>query len=144
MVATKDSKAKVAARAQAQGNNLKAKKKIHTSVQFHRPHTLRLARKPKVLRKSHPNKAVLTEFTVIKHPLTTEAAMHEIENHNTLVFIVDMRSKKSQIKAAVKKMYQIKAAKVNTLVRPDGKKKAYVRLTADHDALDIANKIGVI
>lgn len=26
--------------------------------------------------------------------------------------------------------------------RPDGKKKAYVRLTADHDALDVANKVG--
>ena len=24
---------------------------------------------------------------------------------------------------------------------PDGKKKAYVRLTADHDALDVANKV---
>lgn len=28
-----------------------------------------------------------------------------------------------------------------SLVRPDGKKKAYVRLTADHDALDVANKV---
>lgn len=27
------------------------------------------------------------------------------------------------------------------LSRPDGKKKAYVRLTADHDALDVANKV---
>lgn len=27
------------------------------------------------------------------------------------------------------------------LDRPDGKKKAYVRLTADHDALDVANKV---
>lgn len=26
--------------------------------------------------------------------------------------------------------------------RPDGKKKAYVRLTLDHDALDVANKVG--
>lgn len=25
--------------------------------------------------------------------------------------------------------------------RPDGKKKAYVRLTTDHDALDVANKV---
>ena len=24
---------------------------------------------------------------------------------------------------------------------PDGKKKAYVRLTADHDALEVANKV---
>jgi hypothetical protein len=28
--------------------------------------------------------------------------------------------------------------------RPDGQKKAYVRLTADYDALDVANKIGII
>lgn len=28
--------------------------------------------------------------------------------------------------------------------RPDGKKKAYVRLTQDFDALEIANKIGII
>jgi hypothetical protein len=27
--------------------------------------------------------------------------------------------------------------------RPDGKKKAYVRLTADHDALDVANKVWI-
>jgi hypothetical protein len=26
-------------------------------------------------------------------------------------------------------------------IRPDGRKKAYVRLTADHDALDVANKV---
>ena len=28
-----------------------------------------------------------------------------------------------------------------TLFSPDGKKKAYVRLTSDHDALDVANKV---
>jgi hypothetical protein len=28
--------------------------------------------------------------------------------------------------------------------RPDGTKKAYVRLTQDYDALDVANKIGII
>ena len=33
---------------------------------------------------------------------------------------------------------------VNTLIRPDGQKKAYVRLTADYDALDVANRIGII
>ena len=33
---------------------------------------------------------------------------------------------------------------VNTLVRPTGDKKAYVRLAPDYDALDVANKIGII
>ena len=31
-----------------------------------------------------------------------------------------------------------------TKKRPDGKKKAYVRLTSDHDALDVANKVGLM
>jgi large subunit ribosomal protein L23Ae len=70
--------------------------------------------------------------------------MKKIEDNNTLVFIVDVRASKKKIKEAVKGMYDITAAKVNTLIRPDGQKKAYVRLTPDCDALDVANKIGVI
>jgi len=45
---------------------------------------------------------------------------------------------------AVNKLYSIQVSKVNTLIRPDGEKKAYVRLLADYDALDVANKIGII
>ena len=33
---------------------------------------------------------------------------------------------------------------VSVARRPDGLKKAYVRLTTDYDALDVANKIGII
>jgi len=78
-----------------------------------------------------------------RYPLTTESAMKKIEDNNTLVFICDVRANKRQIAQAVKKMYDIVCAKVNTLVRPDGVKKAYVRLTQDFDALDVANKIGL-
>jgi len=70
--------------------------------------------------------------------------MKKIEENNTLVFIVDTRASKPQIKLAVKKLYDIHVAKVNTLIRPDGMKKAYVRLATDYDALDVANKIGII
>lgn len=41
-------------------------------------------------------------------------------------------------------LYEIDAARVNTLHRPDGLKKAYVKLAPDYDALDVANKIGII
>lgn len=41
-------------------------------------------------------------------------------------------------------LYDIKTLKVNTLIRPDGLKKAYVKLTSDYDALDVANRIGII
>nr|ACN10313.1 60S ribosomal protein L23a [Salmo salar]ACN12673.1 60S ribosomal protein L23a [Salmo salar] len=43
-----------------------------------------------------------------------------------------------------KKLYDIDVAKVNTLIRTDGEKKAYVRLAPDYDALDVADKIGII
>ena len=77
-------------------------------------------------------------------PLTAESAMKKIEDNNTLEFIVDVAANKRQIKDAVKAMYEISCSKVNTLIRPDGQKKAYVRLTQDYDALDVANRIGII
>merc|ERR1719445_43361 len=77
-------------------------------------------------------------------PLTTESAMKKIEDNNTLVFITNLKANKHQIKSAVKKLYDIKVCKVNTLIRPDGQKKAYVRLASDYDALDVASKIGII
>lgn len=83
-------------------------------------------------------------FAVIKYPLTTESAMKKIEDHNTLVFIVDTRANKKQIKDAVSRLYDIQSKKINTLIRPDGQKKAFVRLQPDYDALDVANRIGVI
>nr|ACH53027.1 ribosomal protein L23a (predicted) [Otolemur garnettii] len=51
--------------------------------------------------------------------------MKKIEGNNTLVFIVDVEANKHQAKQAVKKLYDIDVAKVNTLIRPDGEKKAY-------------------
>ncbi|KAH8822544.1 60S ribosomal protein L23a [Flagelloscypha sp. PMI_526] len=137
-------KAKTAKKAAlATGKGTKSKK-VRTTVSFHRPHTLRLPRDPKYPRKSVPHAPRMDQFRTIVSPLNTESAMKKIEEHNTLVFIVDVRSNKRQIKDAVKKLYDVQAAKINTLIRPDGKKKAYVRLTADHDALDVANKIGFI
>jgi large subunit ribosomal protein L23Ae len=41
-------------------------------------------------------------------------------------------------------MYDIDIVRVNTLIRPDGVKKAYVRLSPDHEALEVANTIGII
>ena len=56
---------------------------------------------------------------------------------------MDVRANKHQMKQAVKKLYDVVVAKVSTLIRPDGEKKAYVRLAPDYDALDITNKIGI-
>jgi len=119
-------------------------KKVRTVVKFRRPKTLRLKRAPKFPKKSTPNRDRMDAYSVIRYPLTTESSMKKIEDNNTLVFIVNLKANKPQIKEAVKKLYEIDVSKVNTLIRPDGIKKAYVRLAPDYDALDVANKIGII
>jgi hypothetical protein len=43
--------------------------------------------------------------------------MKKIEENNTLVFITDLKANKRQIKDAVKKLYDVQTAKVNTLIR---------------------------
>lgn len=120
------------------------KTRVHTKVHFYRPKTLELARKPKYTRALPKVVPKRDSYTVIQSPLTTEAAMKKIEDTNTLVFLTDPRANRRQIKAAVTKLYDVAVEKVNTLIRPDGVKKAYVRLTKDCDALDVANRIGII
>ncbi|KAH6762425.1 ribosomal protein L23AB [Perilla frutescens var. hirtella] len=142
-----DSKAQAlkTAKAVKTGSTFKKKaKKIRTKVTFYRPKTLTKDRNPKYPRISAAPRNKLDHYQILKYPLTTESAMKKIEDNNTLVFIVDIRADKKKIKDAVKKMYDIQTKKVNTLIRPDGTKKAYVRLTPDYDALDVANKIGII
>lgn len=110
-------KAKKVAASLKKGSGRKATR-VHTKVHFFKPKTLKLARNPKVLpiasyRSADTSKA----YDIIKFPLTTETAMKKIEENNTLVFIVGLTANKKQIKDAVKKLYDITAAKVNTLIR---------------------------
>ncbi|ROT38828.1 60S ribosomal protein L23a [Sodiomyces alkalinus F11] len=130
--------ANAAAKAALKGSHSEKKTKVRYTTSFHRPKTLQLSRAPKYPRKSVPHEPRLDEHKIIVHPLNTESAMKKIEEHNTLVFIVNVKANKAQIKQALKKLYDIDTVKINTLVRPDGSKKAYARLTPDVDALDIA------
>ncbi|XP_055213586.1 large ribosomal subunit protein uL23-like [Gorilla gorilla gorilla] len=120
------------------------KKQIYMSPTFQWPKTLRLQRQPKYPWKSTPRRNELDHYAVIKFLLTTEPAMKKTEDNNMLVFIKDVKANKHQIKQAVKKLYNIDVVQVNTLIRPDGEKKAYVQPAPDYDALDVANKIGII
>ncbi|KAJ3017695.1 UNVERIFIED_CONTAM: 60S ribosomal protein L25 [Siphonaria sp. JEL0065] len=137
-------KAAAAKKAALKGTGGKVVRKVRTDTTFHIPKTLRLARKPKYPRRSVPRTPSLDAHAVVKFPLNSESAMKKIEEDNTLVFITDVRANKRQIKDAVKRLYDVNAIKINTLIRPDGSKKAYVKLDADVEALEVANRIGFI
>ncbi|KAJ1816826.1 60S ribosomal protein L25, partial [Coemansia sp. RSA 2599] len=137
-------KAQAARKAAVKGVQSQKAKKVRTSAAFRLPKTLKLARAPRYARKAVNRMATLDHYSILKQPLNTETALKKVEDNNTLVFLVDVRANKRHIKDAVKKLYDVDAAKINTLIRPDGVKKAYIRLPADVDALDVANKIGFI
>ena len=141
--ASKAAKAKKTAKELTKGSHKKAVKTRYTT-KFYRPKTLVKNRSPKVLKRSVPSMTKMDKFRVIKYPLNTESAMRKIENNNTLVFIVDILANKKQIKKALEDLHDIKAVKVNTLIRPDGTKKAYVRISKEKDVVEVANKIGMM
>jgi len=81
---------------------------------------------------------------VLKYPIMTEVASRILETENTIVFIVDSRATKRDIKRAVENLYDVTVSKVNTLITPRGEKKAYVKLHPDDKAVDVAIKLGII
>ncbi|XP_068936289.1 large ribosomal subunit protein uL23-like [Petaurus breviceps papuanus] len=92
------SKALKAKKAVLKGVHSHRKKKIRISLTFWRPKTLRLQRQHRYPRKSAPQRNNLHHYAIIKFPLTTQSAMKKIEDNNTLVFIVDVKANKHQIK----------------------------------------------
>lgn len=81
---------------------------------------------------------------MIIRPVSTEKALLLIERMNTLTFIVDRRANKKTIRAAVEKLYNVKVESVRTLITRTGEKKAYVRLSKDYKASEIATRLGLL
>ncbi|EGW14129.1 60S ribosomal protein L23a [Cricetulus griseus] len=88
------------------------------SPTFWWPKTLWLQEAVQITSKECTQEKQACHFATIKFPLATESVMKKIED-KTLVFIVDVKVNKYQIKQAVKKLHDIDVAKVNTLIRPD-------------------------
>jgi large subunit ribosomal protein L23 len=83
-------------------------------------------------------------YSVILYPLMTEAASLMVEKENKLVFIVDLKANKIDVKRAVEQLYEVKVNDVNIQITPTGEKKAFVRLNPDFKAADIAIKLGIL
>ena len=81
---------------------------------------------------------------VISYPLMTESASLMVERDNKLIFIVNLKAGKSDVKKAVEELYEVKVSKVNLLVTPQGEKKAFVKLTPEFKASDVAIKLGIL
>ena len=83
-------------------------------------------------------------YKVIKHPLSTEKSIRLMESENKLIFVVDKKANKQDIKKAIEKIYKVKIVKVNTLNDLNGNKRAYIKLSPETPAIDLATELGLI
>ncbi len=81
---------------------------------------------------------------VIFYPLMTESASLMVEKDNKLIFVVNLKAGKSDVKKAVEELYEVKVQKITMLVTPQGEKKAFVKLAAEYKASDVAIKLGIL
>jgi len=67
-----------------------------------------------------------------------------IEKENKITFIANRKATKHDIKRAIENLYDVKVEKVSTVITRDGNKKAFVRLSPEYNAADLAVKLGIL
>jgi ribosomal protein uL23 len=80
---------------------------------------------------------------IIIRPVVTEASLEAVDEENKLIFYVVRTANKNTIKWAVESLYEVVVEKVNTLIMPNGKKKALVRLAPEYSAAEVATNLGI-
>ncbi len=80
----------------------------------------------------------------VLYPLSTEKSLRLMESENKLIFIVDRKAKKPEIKAEIERLFKAKVVSINTVISPKGDKKAYIKFSDDTPAIDIATNLGLV
>lgn len=82
-------------------------------------------------------------YQAIKHPLSTEKTIRLMEAENKLVFVVDRKATKQDIRKAFQEAFGIAPDTVNTHIR--GREKlAYIKLRPETPAIEIATQLGLM
>lgn len=83
-------------------------------------------------------------YDIIKYPLSTEKSIRLMESENKLIFIVNKKATKKEIKKAIEDMFKVEVDNVNAFVNANGEKRAYVKFSAKNPAIDIATQMGLM
>ena len=83
-------------------------------------------------------------WSIILYPLLTEKSLGKIETENKIIFIVSRNANKRQIKWAAERAVNVKVVKISTLIDRKGRKKAWIKLSKEYSASDIATKMGML
>ena len=79
---------------------------------------------------------------VIKYSFVTEKGSMIMEQENKLGFIVDINATKTEIKKEIEDLFNISVIKVNTIITPNGLKKAIISIAEEFSAEEVLSGIG--
>ena len=81
---------------------------------------------------------------MLKYPVNTEKTIRLLESQNTIVFVVDQKATKPEIREAVATQFGVKVRNVRTMRSLEGVKRAYIALHPENPAMDVATKLGML
>lgn len=85
---------------------------------------------------------IMDAYKVLIKPLSTEKSLRLMESENKLIFVIDRKATKTDVKKAIELLYKMKCVSVNTYITMKGEKRAYVKLS--EPAIDLATKLGMM
>jgi len=80
---------------------------------------------------------------MILKPVTTEKAVKMIDIDNILLFEVERKNRKPEIKKEIESAFSVKVDSIRTHIVKN-KKLVYVKLDRKNPAIDVATKLGMI
>ncbi len=83
-------------------------------------------------------------MTVLRYPISTERAISLIDKSNVVVYVVDFRASKSDIKKEFENTFKVKVVAVRTANTMSNQKKAFIKVGKGYKASDVAAKLKLV
>lgn len=81
---------------------------------------------------------------VLQYPIATEKALNMVDKENIITYVVNFNADKKAIKKEFEDSFKVKVKKVNTVILPHNAKRAYIRISKEYQASDIAKRLKLV
>ncbi len=80
----------------------------------------------------------------LMYPIATEKALNMVDKDNIILYVVDSRCTKTDVKKEFEQTFGVKVKSINTSLTMRNVKKAYIRIDPKFKASDIARKLKLV
>ena len=81
---------------------------------------------------------------ILRYPMSTEKTINQIGKYNTIIYIVDYRATKPEIRKEFESIFNVKVDSIRTVNTATNNKKAFIKLAKGYRAEDIAKRLKLV